>query len=276
MPPKKKPIKLKKKKPKRTKPTKQKQSQKQIVNQIVKVYLDERKKSKRTRRAPQKRNVSSDRQNISISPIFNPINDMYSFRQPQPINPLTEILNRIGSMEQMKKPTNDQIADMYENKIIPGNPLVEPRPIQEKFPSLDPTPTPNPVREIVGDMLNNMFRQVERNDEQQGIEETKENFIEEQENKLVGDILKSDEESRQEGEDIARGIIGDIVDKVDLPDPSSPLSGEEQLSIIKMYNQLRPPGRQGQRPVNMTGYLKAIKRYSKMRKELMEKVSNIQ
>ena len=72
MPPKKKPIKPKKK-PKKTKPkttTKQKQSQKQVVNQIVKVYLDERNKSKRTRRTPQKRNVSSGRQNISVSPVF--------------------------------------------------------------------------------------------------------------------------------------------------------------------------------------------------------------
>ena len=239
-----------KKKPKTT--TKQKQSQKQIVNQIVKVYLDERKKSKRTRSTPQKRNVSSGRQNINISPVFSsPLNEMYSYRQPQIINPLTEMLNKLNANIQANRPTPEQIADMYDNKIIPGNPLVEPKPIPEKFPSLDPTPSPNP---------------------EEGVEEAKESFIEEQEEKVVEDILKSDEEKRQEGEGIARDIIGDIIDKVDLPDPSSSLSKEEQLSIIKMYNQLRPPGRQGQRPTTMTGYLKSIKRYSKMRKDLMKLV----
>lgn len=268
MPPKKKPI--KKKKPKRTKPkttTKQKQSQKQIVNQIVKVYLDERKKTKRTRRTPQKRNVSSDRQNINISPVFNPLNEMYSYRQPQSINPLTEMINRLGSIQEGTIPTKGQIADMYENKIIPGNPLVEPKPIQEKFPSLDPTPNPNPVREIVGDMLNDMVSKVERNVEEEGVEESKESFIEEQENQVVEDILKGDEV-----QGVARDIIDDIVERVDYPDPSSSLSREEQLSIVKMYNQLRPPGRQGQRPTTMTGYMKAIKRYTKMRKDLMDKM----
>jgi hypothetical protein len=240
-----------KKKPKTA--IKQKQSQKQIVNQIVKVYLNERKKSKRTRSTPQKRNVSSGRQNINISPILSsPLNEMYSYRQPQIINPLTEMLNKLNANIQANRPTPEQIADMYDNKIIPGNPLVQPKPIPEKFPSLDPTlPSPN-------------F--------DEGVEEAKESFIDEQEEKVVEDILKSDEEKRQEGEGIAHDIISDIIDKVDLPDPSSSLSQEEQLSIIKMYNQLRPPGRQGQRPTTMTGYLKSIKRYSKMRKDLLKMV----
>tara|TARA_R110000787_G_scaffold131181_3_gene243111 strand:+ start:634 stop:1365 length:732 start_codon:yes stop_codon:yes gene_type:complete len=226
MPPKKKPIKPKKKKPKKkTKPkTTQKQSQKQVVNQIVKVYLDERKKSKRTRTTPQKRNV--------IPVLSNPFNEMYSFRQPPSINPLTELINklnanRLGSInEEVKSPSNDQIADMYENKIIPGNPLVEPIPVNEKFPSLDPTPAP-----LIGDVLD----------------------------EFVSDVAEEPKGNDNEG--FAREVIGDIIDRIDLPDPRSPMPREEQLAIINKYNELRPLGRQGQHPSTMKGYMKSIKRY---------------
>lgn len=67
--------------------------------------------------------------------------------------------------------------------------------------------------------------------------------------------------------------------RIDYPDPTSSLSREEQLTIVKMYNQLRPPCRQGQRPTTMLGYLRAIKRFRKsrdvQRKDLMELVSNV-
>ena len=210
MPPKKS-TKPKKTKPKKTKPkttTKQKQSQKQIVNQIVKVYLDERKKSKRTRSTPQKRNVSSGRQNINISPILSsPLNEMYSYRQPNNTNPITDLLNKLNAIsnkttgegnrlggvmpnpihfqEQGELPRPEQNIyqdtmipahpftphpkpeqDIYQNTNIPANPLIEPRTIQEMFPSLDPHFTDEPIKPIVGDVMNYIITNIEREREE--------------------------------------------------------------------------------------------------------------
>ena len=190
---------------------------------------------------------------------------MYSYRQPNNSNPITDLLNKINAVankttgqgnrlgsiqEEAKSPTGEQIADMYENKIIQGNPLVEPKPIQEKFPSLDPHFTPEPIEEIVG------------------VEETKGGEPDEE----------PDEEPAENVEEIVGDMLGEIVTTIerrDLPDPTSDLSREEQESTIRLYDESRPPGRQGKRPTTIKGFLRGIKRYQKERNDFLEMASNI-
>ena len=116
-------VKKLKKKPKKMIKQKQSQSQKQNVNQIVRIYLDERRKARRKKTAPKKNLKGSNIPNINISPIFqNPINDMYPLQQLY--NP--SIFSRRG----------------YQQPVRIQDPVVNPTPVRNpQVPIVNPTPS---------------------------------------------------------------------------------------------------------------------------------------
>ncbi len=126
-----------KKKPVKT--IRQKQNQKQIqnVNQIVRIYLDERKKSKRKKTAPQKNLKGVGSSNIIMSSYFpsqNPLSNMNPLQQPY--NPHFYPRNPIQQPQAVS--TRQSPAVVREN-VIP-NPA--PPPTQRVIP---PAPPSSPV-----------------------------------------------------------------------------------------------------------------------------------
>ncbi len=115
---------------------KQTQSQKQNVNQIVRIYLDERKKSRQKKTAPQKNLKGGNIPNINISPIFqNPLNDMYSLQQPY--NPFFYPRPPPPVRNQLQPP-----AIATPSQLREPVPIVNPTPPQRVIP---PAPPSSPV-----------------------------------------------------------------------------------------------------------------------------------
>ena len=149
------------------KPIKQKQTQKQIqnVNQIVRIYLDERRKKKVKKTAPRKKVVGVGSSNINMSPFLppqNPIYNMYPLTQPYNPNfypkrpqkqpekvsvPQNAVPNTTPSGSQdtpipaenisVAEPTPQPIPQPFIPPVInvPTNPLVAEQPINN-FPNL--------------------------------------------------------------------------------------------------------------------------------------------
>ena len=128
-----------KKKPKKTIRQQQRQSQKQNVNQIVRIYLDERKKARRKKTAPQKKLKGGNIPNINISPIFqNPLNDTYSLQQPY--NPFFYPRPPVGPPPVRNRPQPPAIgAPIQSQEPVP---IVNPTPPQRVLP---PAPPSSPI-----------------------------------------------------------------------------------------------------------------------------------
>lgn len=124
-----------KKKPKKTN-QKQKQKQSQNVNQIVRIYLDERKKARKTNSRAPKQITRGSIPNVNIAPVFqNPINEMYPLQQPY--NPLFYPRNPIQQPQPVNQPqpTPIPVGDLIDLNVEPTPPQPRPVPVLPIPPS---------------------------------------------------------------------------------------------------------------------------------------------
>ena len=130
-----------KKKPKKTIRQKQTQSQKQNVNQIVRIYLDERKKARRKKTAPKKnlKGVGSSNYFMpSFFPSQNPLMNTYPLQQPYNSNFYPR--PPVGPPPVRNRPQPPAIgAPIQSQEPVP---IVNPTPPQRVIP---PAPPSSPV-----------------------------------------------------------------------------------------------------------------------------------
>ena len=268
-----------KKKPVKT--IRQKQNQKQIqnVNQIVRIYLDERKKARRKKTAPQKNLKGVGSSNIimpSYFPSQNPLSNMYPLQQPynpyfyprppppppqapavvrEPAVVRDNVIPNTAPLSSQSltptppsSPTNSTISSLtdptYDTLIppsinVPTNPLVAPSPPVNNFPNLQPINAVIPSPDVVPTNVGN----AERNRPVQ----------------VSLPLYTQDPVEDELAMDFNMGLVHSTEEG---PPAELPLLPPEEIppDIIARYENLRG-NRQGRRPTNIDGYNRAIARF---------------